>query len=252
MPGRWQYRAIVGCAVLSLAGCSITGTQPGAADPAGNSVPPVPHQAASPPVPAAPAPVDTPPAGEPNPSPAPSTTAGLTQASLPAPALLGKGWSFRVDKGGPEVGYSGNGTPAMARNPAEVAAGIWPLGCTPPSPLPALPAAALEVDYQRSAPSSVGVALLLKFSSSSTATAFFTAYSGTVRACSTSAAVGTPQITLVARPNLDQFGSIRRDAASDPKYPVWAEGLTHQGNSVLLVTVATSQPAVGSPWQALG
>jgi hypothetical protein len=196
--------------------------------------------------------VDSPPAGEPNPSPAPSTTAGLTQASLPTPALLGKGWSYRVDKGGPEVGYAGNGTPAMARNAAEVSAGIWPLGCIPPSPLPALPSAALEVDYKRSGPNIVGVALLLKFSSSSKATAFFTAYTGTVSACSTSAAVGTPQITLVTRPDPIQFGSIRRDAASDPENPVWTEGLTHKGNSVLLVTVATSAPTVGSPWKALG
>lgn len=246
MPGRWGYGAIVGCTVLSLAGCSSVGSQPAAADTSGIPIP-----ALAQPTTATPAPVDKPPAGEPNPSPPPSTTAGLTQASLPAPTLLGKGWSYRVDAGGPEAGYSGNGTPSMARNPAEVAAGIWPLGCIPPNPLPALPSAALEVDYQRSGPSSVGVALLLKFSSSSKATAFFTAYSGTVRACSTSAAGGAPQITLVTRPDPIQFGSIRRDAPSDPANPVWTEGLAHKGNFVLLVTVATSEAAVGSPWKAL-
>ena len=35
---------------------------------------------------------------------------------------LGAGWDYRVDPGSVEDGYAGNGTPAMSRDPQEVAA----------------------------------------------------------------------------------------------------------------------------------
>ena len=77
----------------------------------------------------------------------PATTAGpLSTASVPTPDELGPGWSYAVDIGDVEEGYSGNGTPSLARRPREIVLTAVPLGCERPAPMPA-PAHALEVDY---------------------------------------------------------------------------------------------------------
>lgn len=190
------------------------------------------------------------PSGIPTPGPAPSTTAGLTQSSLPAPKELGRAWRYRVDPGSPEAGYQGNGQPAQVRDPAEVAAGIAPLGCRPPATAPPLATAALEVDYGRTRPTADGVGLLLVFASHEQAQVFFASYTGVLRQCATHPLPGAPRITLVPQGSSTVFGSIRVDPASDPTFPVWAEAVRLSGRTVRLLTVSTADPAVGTPFHA--
>lgn len=190
------------------------------------------------------------PSGIPTPGPAPSTTAGLTQASLPDPQSLGQAWHYRVDPGSPEAGYEGNGQPAQARDPAEVAAGIAPLGCQPAATAPPLARAALEVDYGRSRPTADGVGLLLVFADPAQAQQFFASYTRVLRACATHPSPGAPRITLVPQGSSTVFGSIRVDPASDPDFPVWTEAVRLSGRTVRLLTVSTANPAIGTPFQA--
>lgn len=76
------------------------------------------------------------------------TTSGpLTRRDFPRPRELGPGWSYDVDMGGPEDGFTGNGTPALERDPAELAMLAVPLGCARPVELP-VANHALEVRYR--------------------------------------------------------------------------------------------------------
>jgi hypothetical protein len=166
------------------------------------------------------------------------------------PSALGPGWHYRVDPGSPEAGYQGNGQPAQARDPAEVAAGVQPLGCTPPASPPPLARAALEVDYGRSRPAADGVGLLLMFSSDTQAQAFFDSYTGVLRTCAAHPPTGAPTIVLVPQTSRSLFGSVRDDPAADPTYPVWTEAVRLSGRTVRLLTVSTSDTRVGNPFTA--
>ena len=236
--------SVVAAGVLLLAGCG-TATAPGQTTPAAPS-----PTVAVPVSPAASPSSEGPPSGIPSAGPAPSTTAGLTQTSLPVPSSLGAGWRYRVDPGGPEAGYQGNGQPAQARNPAEVAAGIAPLGCQPPASAPPLAQAALEVDYGRSKPAADGVGLLLKFATTATAQQFFDAYTGTLRTCSANPPAGAPSIVLLPQTSKALFGSVRTDPAADPTHPVWTEAVRLSGRYVRLLTVSTANAALGNPFNA--
>jgi hypothetical protein len=247
-PGRFVSGAAVVAAALLLAGCAgASGSAAGAAG-ATNAPSAGPSGSAAPSAPATTptaAPSDLPPA-----SPAPSTTAGLSQRSLPVPSDLGNGWTYRIDPGGPEAGYEGNGQPAQARDPAEVAAGIAPLGCLPPATAPPLARAALEVDYGRSKPAADGVGLLLEFATHAQAQQFFASYTGVLRTCAAHPPPGAPSITLLPQASSSLFGSIRKDPDSDPTYPVWTEAVRLSGRNVRLLTISTADPAVGTPFRA--
>ncbi|TAK70308.1 MAG: hypothetical protein EPO13_05040 [Actinomycetota bacterium] len=174
----------------------------------------------------------------PGPTPAPSTAGSLTQASLPSPAALGPGWAYRVDPGGAEEGYGGNGTPALAREPAEVVTGLQPLGCRTRR-LPA-PQHALEVSYRQAARQAQGVGLLLSFADAAAADAFRAAYTGLLRDCST----GREPLVRVLRDTAAAFVSRRTDPLADAGDREWTEVVRSRDATVLLVSANTSRGAV--------
>lgn len=159
----------------------------------------------------------------------PGTTSGeLDQSDLPAPVELGPGWEYRVDPGDAEEGYAGNGTPAIARDPAEVLGAITPLGCRP-ADLP-LPRNALEVTYAKG--ERPGVALMLAFDDAPTAQRFFDVHSRTLRQC---AQRPTSPLAIVT----DDPGQISSSRTEFPgETHTWDETMTVSDNRVVLVALA--------------
>ena len=116
----------------------------------------------------------------------PATTSGsLRRASLPRAAVLGAGWTSRVDPGATEDGYTGNGTPSVARDPQDTVVALRPIGCAEESvyaePLP-VPRHALEVDYRHRPTGANGVGLALEFADAAAAGDFFDVYTALARA----------------------------------------------------------------------
>ena len=205
-------------ALLPLAGCTSSGTTdtPSAA---GTTDGPAPTPAspatspASPPTSTAPSSTDAPSAGSMD---EPATSSGpLSKRSFPTPKRLGPGWRYAVDPGDAEEGYSGNGTPALARRPEEIVQTAVPFGCDRSTPLTP-PRHALEVDYTFGGRRVVAVRG--KFADVAAATAFFTGRAADLRAClgrSGSPAIG-PLVTGVERPGPRTRWSSTRTPRSDP------------------------------------
>jgi hypothetical protein len=155
----------------------------------------------------------------------------LTRESLPHPQALGAGWDYRVDPGSVEDGYAGNGTPAMSRDPHEVAAVLTPLGCRPVR-LP-VPDAALEVTYGHP-DGTPAVGLLLRFADAEQADSFFVMRARAMRDC-----VGWSRAqadVTVLRDSPTSFVSVRDEHVGGT--PLWTEGVRRDGADVLFVAVA--------------
>ena len=162
----------------------------------------------------------------------PGTESGdLSQASFPRPKQLGAGWKYVVDEGDAEEGYSGNGTPALARSPREIVQTAVPFGCARKTAMPA-PTHALEVDYRyRGAPV---IAVRGAFADPAEAEAFFAARAKNLRACqgrSGSTAIGP----LVQRITAPATGVLVSDRT--PKSDPWRELSVLDGNQVVLLAV---------------
>ena len=159
----------------------------------------------------------------------PATTSGdLSQDSFPRPRELGPRWSYAVDPGDAEEGYSGNGTPALARDPEEVSLAAVPLGCARVEPLP-LPVDALEVDY--AADGVRVVSIRAAFADAATARTFFERRRSDIEACvghRPSPAIGP--VVSRARPG---DGTLVSDRT--PKSDPWSELAVLDGDQVVLV-----------------
>lgn len=160
----------------------------------------------------------------------PATTAGsLSVRSFPTPHALGPGWRYAVDKGSAEDGYLGNGTPALARDPAEVVAAAVPLGCPRPVPL-TTPRHVLEVDYTHHG--SKVVALRSRFPSGRQARAFYAARALDIAACrgrSSGPGIGVLVRSVVRLPTGVLVSD--RTPQSDP----WSEVALVDGDTVVLL-----------------
>jgi len=149
--------------------------------------------------------------------------------------VLGSGWIARVDPGSAEDGYTGNGTPVVARDPQDLAQAILPIGCADASVYDArLPIAAhaLEVDYQHRASGAHGVALALDFGSAAAAQRFVAAYTSALRGC-TAGPGGSMVVTVAAAP-AGSFASVQKDSAFGT---TWRELVTRTGAVVRMVAV---------------
>jgi hypothetical protein len=169
----------------------------------------------------------------------PGTSSGpLTGKALPDPEVLGSGWVARVDPGSAEDGYTGNGTPVVARDPQDLAQAILPIGCADASVydvrLP-VPAHALEADYAYSASGAHGVALALDFGDEARAERFVAAYTGALRRC-TAGPGGSMVVTVAAAP-AGSFASVQKDSAFGT---TWRELVTRSGAVVRMVAVEGS------------
>lgn len=160
----------------------------------------------------------------------PGTSSGpLTRRDFPTPRELGAGWSYRVDMGDAEEGYTGNRTPVLERDPAEVAMLAVPFGCPRPVDVP-VPEHALEVDYT-AADVSV-VAVRASFGDPRTASRFFGARARLLHGCEGTVASGAEGVLVAEVRRLSATTLLNdRTPESDP----WAELAVHDGDQVVLV-----------------
>ena len=132
-------------------------------------------------------------------SPPAERSGPLSSQDMPQPSALGHGWEFRVDDGGQEEGYAGNGTPTLRRDPSEVADLAVPLGCVDRGHLPR-PRWALESDYAHARTGTIGLVIRLRFASASSATAFMRQRDAALAACAAqTSSVGPNSTGLVQR-----------------------------------------------------
>jgi len=236
---RLAVAAVVGAALLAVAGCSSDASAQRTAAPAASSTTgpvtgPVTGPATVSGSPSASSATVVPSPGS---TAKPGTRSGsLSQSSFPTPASLGAAWTYSVDAGDAEEGYSGNGTPALARNPTELVRTAVPLGCERPAPMPA-PQHALEVDY------TVGgtkvVAVRGSFARADEAEQFFSGRERNLRGCagrSGSAAIGA----LVAHVSVPAPGTVASDRT--PRSDPWREIALLDGSDVVLVAVQGRDP----------
>lgn len=164
----------------------------------------------------------------------PGTSSGpLSQDDFPRPKALGGGWAYSIDPGDAEDGYAGNGTPALARNPAEVVRLAVPLGCARPDAMP-VPDHALEVDY--TAGGIKVIAIRGEFTDLAKAKEFFTARNANLQRCvgrSGGQAIG-PLVSAAEALADDVLLSDRT-----PESAPWAELALLDGDQVVLVAAQT-------------
>lgn len=169
----------------------------------------------------------------------PDTSSGpLSQDDFPRPKALGDGWAYSIDPGDAEDGYAGNGTPALARNPAEVVRLAVPLGCARPDAMP-LPDHALEVDYTVGA--TKVIAVRGEFKDVGMAEVFFDARNANVQRClgrSGGQAIGP----LVSTAETLADGVLLSDRT--PESAPWTELALLDGDQVVLVA---AQTGLGTP-----
>ena len=216
--------------------------------------------AASSPTPSSPSPTAAPSSSTPSASPTPlptfdrtatpATTSGsLKRASLPRAAVFGAGWTSRVDIGSTEDGYTGNGTPSVARDPQDTVIALRPIGCAEESvyaePLP-VPRNALEVDYRHRPTGSNGVGLALEFADAAAAGDFFDVYTRSLALCR-SGAGGTTRISVQTAPGADAVATVTVDPV---ERTTWRELAERSGRVVRLLAVEGARTPVRA-WSAV-
>jgi hypothetical protein len=163
-----------------------------------------------------------------------SSSGSLTRRSFPTPEELGAGWRYAVDPGDAEEGYAGNGTPTLARRPAEIVRTAVPFGCARRTAMPA-PEHALEADYTLRG--ATVIAVRGTFGDAARARSFFAGRAANLRACAgraSSPAIG-PLVGAVTSPARDVLAS-DRTPRSDP----WREVAVLDGDAVVLVATQGS------------
>jgi hypothetical protein len=153
--------------------------------------------------------------------------------SFPRPKALGVGWKYFVDPGSAEGGYLGNGTPALKRDPAEVASSAVPIGCRRPHKMPT-PAHALEVDYTYRGIKVI--AIKSTFSTPTGGSSFFAARTSNLEACK-------GHVSLPAEGQLvstvTDLGNHTLLSDRTPKTAPWAELAIVRGDTVVMLAAQT-------------
>lgn len=153
----------------------------------------------------------------------------LDRESFPRPRELGPQWSYSVDPGDAEEGYLGNGTPALERDPAEVALASVPMGCPRPHAVPT-PSHALEVDYDYRR--TKVIALRASFDDAEVAARFFSNRAENIAGC-VDRGGGRGLGTLVSVLHRGGPGVVLSDRT--PRSDPWTELALLDGNAVVLV-----------------
>ncbi|MBI1378847.1 MAG: hypothetical protein GC157_15415 [Frankiales bacterium] len=175
----------------------------------------------------------------------PATTSGpLGASTMPRATALGPGWKAYVDNGSPEEGYTGNGTPVVARDPRDVTDAMLPFGCqeaTYATPVP-VPVHALEADYRHtSGRHAVGIAL--DYGTPEAAQRFVDVYTAAMRACVAGGGATTVvTVTPVAVPGA--FADVQRDTTDGT---VYRELVVPAGRVVRLLDVEGEHTPL-APW----
>ena len=174
----------------------------------------------------------------------PATTAGdLDARDLPAPPDLGPGWTRYADPGTAEDGYRGNGSWVRARDSADVARALLPIGCTGRLPRLPVPRYALEATY-RGPGGAPAAALVLAFRDDATARAFVDEVASLGEACPAPAggvAADDPMVTVVtqARVSATMVLQRRRELGVGAGPWLWSEAVVGEGRRVGLLAVAS-------------
>jgi hypothetical protein len=187
-------RTLVTAAVLSvlLAGCSSSEDR--------SAAPPVPSTTAIPSTVGGTVPVPTNTLSTANPTnaaeppqrpeqataPPPASAGPLSARNLPAPEKLGAGWKTYADPGGAEAGFLGNKTWTRKRDAHQAAYEALPAGCAgaPVAGSLPVPQHALAGSY-RTADALPATALLLRFTNSANAKAYYDGYRRRMSSCGT-------------------------------------------------------------------
>ena len=164
----------------------------------------------------------------------PATSSGpLTKRDFPRPDELGPSWSYRVDMGDAEEGYTGNSTPVLERDPAEMAMLAVPFGCPRPVEVP-VPEHALEVDYTADGVSVVAVRA--SFGDPRTASRFFGTRTRLLRGC---------ERTVISKSEGMLVNEVRRLSGTvllndrTPDSDPWTELVIHDRDQVVLIAAQT-------------
>ena len=181
----------------------------------------------------------------------PATTAGdLDARAVPAPPDLGPGWKRYADPGTAEDGYRGNGSWVRARDSADVASALLPLGCTGRLPRLPVPRYALEATY-RGPGGAPAAALVLAFRDETTARAFVAGMASLGDACLAPAggvAAEDPMVTVVTQGRVSATTVLqrRRELGVGAGQWLWSEAVVGEGRRVGLLAVA-SRPGRDDP-----
>ena len=181
----------------------------------------------------------------------PATTAGdLDARDVPAPPDLGPGWTRYADPGTAEDGYRGNGSWVRARDSAEVARALLPIGCTGRLPRLPVPRYALEATY-RGPGGAPAAALVLAFRDDAAAQAFLAGMASLGDACPApggGVAADDPMVTVVtqARVTATTVLQRRRELGVGAGPWLWSEAVVGEGRRVGLLAVA-SRPGRDDP-----
>lgn len=243
-PSHVALTAAAGAAALVLAAC---GSSPDTAVVASSPISPTATTGS------APVTTPTPPSASPSATPydrtaTPATSSGpLGASTMPKAAALGPGWTAYIDSGSAEDGYTGNGTPVVARDVHDVTDAMLPFGCadaTYTTPMP-VPVHALEADYRHtSGKHAVGTAL--DYGTPEAATAFVTAYERALAAC-----VEAPGVTTVVRvekaPVAGAFLTVQTDRQEGT---VYRELVVPAGRVVRILDVEGATTPL-APWSSI-
>jgi hypothetical protein len=176
-------------------------------------------------------------------APPPATAGPLSARNLPAAGKLGAGWKTYADPGGAEQGFLGNHTWTRRREAHQAAYEALPVGCAGQLPSGSLPVPqyALQGTY-RTADAKPATALLLRFSDSTKAKAYYAGYHARMTACGDGGDLRVKQ--LWSEDNA--AASVRRYAGDEAE--AYAEVSVVQGSTVALLAATSANPNTQSPW----
>jgi hypothetical protein len=162
---------------------------------------------------------------------------------MPKASALGPGWTAYIDSGSAEDGYTGNGTPVVARDVHDVIAAMLPFGCvdaTYVTPMP-VPVHALEADYRHSS-GKHGVGTALDYGTPEAAAAFVAAYEKALTACVPGAGA-TAVVRVETSPVPGAFVTVQTDKQDGT---VFREILVPAGRVVRILDIEGATTPVAS------
>ncbi|WP_410790249.1 hypothetical protein [Kribbella sp. C-35] len=174
-------------------------------------------------------------------APPPANAGPLTARNLPAPEKLGAGWKTYTDPGGAEAGFIGNNTWTRRRDPHQASYEALPSGCAgqPVNGSLPVPAYALTGSY-RTADALPATALLLRFSNSNQAAAYYAGYQARMNACDTGGDLSAKQLWV----DTTAAAAVRAYAGAESYVDV---SVVH-GSTVALLATTSTKPDQQADW----
>ncbi|MBA3744711.1 hypothetical protein [Sporichthya sp.] len=185
----------------------------------------------------------------------PQTAGPLTGAQMPAPAILGEGWSERADPGaGHEDETDPDAPSTQARDVAELMDGLVPIGCPEAAVNIALPRPQYALERTYAGPSGQpGVALVLEFADAASPDGFLGALDRQIRACPAAGADPRGPVALGFRGvtrTPEQVSALRQEQGVDADPNQYLVIAVRDGKRVALVFLADTRiakaPAIGA------